>query len=583
MKSSCTSIIPFAFILLLSYDCWVTFANIHATSSVLDDHYDDNLFLDCLSMHSDNASSISEVIYTKSHSSYSSVLNFSIQNFRFSTPNTPKPQVIVTPSNVSQVQAAIKCSQKHGLEVRIRSGGHDFEGLSFVSEVPFVIIDLLNLSEISVDAEEQTTWVQAGATLGQLYYRIAEKSKNLGFPAGLCPTVGASGHISGGGYGVMLRKFGLAADNIVDAHLIDAKGRFLDRKSMGEDIFWAIRGGGGASFGVIVAWKVRLVTVPSTVTRFLVTRSLDQNATEIVHKWQYVAHKFHEDLFIEVTLSRVNSMMVAIFSSVFLGGFDRLLPMMQESFPELGLTKEDCTEMSWIESVQNLAGFEKGQSLDLLLDRDSQSNGVVVNGTTKAFFKGKADYVKEPIPVNAFEGIYDKFYEEEGQIAFMVLVPYGGKMSEISESETPYPHRAGNIYQIFYGVFWGEDGASQRHIDWLRRLYSYMTPYVSKNPRGAYINYRDLDVGTNNQGYTSVEQASVWGNKYFKNNFKRLVHVKTMVDPHDFFRNDQSIPPLIDNLRISCPESTCSPSPPSEITPLLREDSNGFPSSYSFQ
>ncbi|GAY33871.1 hypothetical protein CUMW_008460 [Citrus unshiu] len=110
-----------------------------------------------------------------------------------------------------------------------------------------------------------------------------------------------------------------------------------------------------------------------------------------------------------------------------------------------------------------------------------------------------------------------------------------------------------------------------------------MTPYVSKNPRGAYINYRDLDVGTNNQGYTSVEQASVWGNKYFKNNFKRLVHVKTMVDPHDFFRNEQSIPPLIDNLRISCPESTCSPSPPSEITPLLREDSNGFPSSYSFQ
>ncbi|GAY33868.1 hypothetical protein CUMW_008430 [Citrus unshiu] len=83
------------------------------------------------------------------------------------------------------------------LQIRVRSGGHDFEGLSYVCHVPFVVIDLLNLSEISVDAAEQTAWVQAGATLGQLYYRIAEKSKNLGFPGGLCPTVGVGGHISG--------------------------------------------------------------------------------------------------------------------------------------------------------------------------------------------------------------------------------------------------------------------------------------------------------------------------------------------------------------------------------------------------
>ena len=58
-----------------------------------------------------------------------------------------------------------------------------------------------------------------------------------------------------------------------------------------------------------------------------------------------------------------------------------------------------------------------------------------------------------------------------------------------------------------------------------------MTPYVSKNPREAYLNYRDLDSGTNNQGYTSYKKASIWAKRYFKNNFDRLVHVKTTVDP----------------------------------------------------
>ncbi|CBI31072.3 unnamed protein product, partial [Vitis vinifera] len=77
------------------------------------------------------------------------------------------------------------------------------------------------------------------------------------------------------------------------------------------------------------------------------------------------------------------------------------------------------------------------------------------------------------------------------------------------------------------------------------RLYSYMVPYVSKSPRAAYLNYRDLNIGTNsNKGNTSYAQASIWGVKYFKNNFNRLVQVKASVDPMNFFRNEQNIPPI---------------------------------------
>lgn len=72
-----------------------------------------------------------------------------------------------------------------------------------------------------------------------------------------------------------------------------------------------------------------------------------------------------------------------------------------------------------------------------------------------------------------------------------------------------------------------------------------MTPYVSNSPRGAYRNYRDLDLGVDNKGNTSYVEASIWGRKYFKNNFKRLVRVKTVINPDNFFKNEQNIPLLM--------------------------------------
>ncbi|KVH87590.1 Berberine/berberine-like protein [Cynara cardunculus var. scolymus] len=425
---------------------------------------------------------------------------------------------------------------KSGLQIRIQSRGHDYEGLSYTSfdHTPFIILDVTKLRSVTVDSDDNTACVESGATLGELYYWVSQKSDLLGFPAGFCPTVGVGGDLSGGGFGMTARKYGLAADNVIDARIVNINGQILNRGSMGEDLFWAIRGGGGASFGVILAWKMKLVHVPPIVTVFSLSKRLDKGATRIVNKWQYIGHKLREDLFISLSVRSIqvpesegNRTMQVTFNSLFLGMTNELMTIVNEQFPELQLHKSDCIEMSWIESVIYFSVFLKGETIDSLIERRMWP---------KNYFKVKSGYVKKPIPEETLEEIWKWCLQEEN--TSLLVEPHGGRISEIDESETPYPHREGNLYIIQYIKKWDDDGSDERHIGLIRRIH--------ENPREAYVNFRDMDLGTNvNACSTSYLQAKKWGSKYFKGNFRRLAMVKGKVDPENFFCHEQSIPPLV--------------------------------------
>ncbi|KAF3450234.1 hypothetical protein FNV43_RR06314 [Rhamnella rubrinervis] len=511
-------------------------------------------FIKCASLHSHTPIPISEAFFNPKNSSFTSVLQNSAQNLRFVEPSSPKPEFIFTPFHDSHVQAAVICSKQLGIHLRIRSGGHDYEGLSYVSiiETPFIVVDLGKLRTIEVNIEvlccvvgdnhtsikllyfiyvcnlfdemrmrrklicsvfsdfskltESNAWVQAGATTGEVYYKIAKKSKVHGYPAGIFTSLGFGGHITGGAYGSLLRKYGLGADNVMDARIVDANGKILDRSAMGEDLFWAIRGGGGASFGIILWWKIKLVHVPETLTAFTVNRTLEQGATKLLYKWQQVVDKLDEDLFLRVIINptnvRGNRTVSTSYNSLFLGNSDRLLQVTQESFPELGLRRKDCVEMSWIESVVYMAGFPSGSPLEAMLQRKS---------TFLTFYKAKSDFVRDPIPENGLSSLWNKLLEVEADNPIIFFTPFGGMMSKISESEIPFPHRKGTIFMVQYVTAWndGEKG-TVKHLDWIMKLYKYMAPYVSKSPREAYVNYRDLDVGMNKKRNTSFKEASVW-------------------------------------------------------------------------
>ncbi|KAK3152584.1 hypothetical protein QOZ80_2BG0160990 [Eleusine coracana subsp. coracana] len=508
-------------------------------------------FLRCVARLSPSTADPSRLVHAPTSASYPSLLNATIQNLRFASPGTPRPSLLLMPATVAEAQASVACCRRHGLTVRARSGGHDYEGLSYRSLLrplarrPFAVVDVAALRDVRVDAARRVARVGPGATLGELYYAVAREA--LGFPAGICPTVCVGGHLSGGGFGPMMRKHGLAADNVVDAEVVDADGRLLDRDAMGENLFWAIRGGGGGSFGIVVSWTVNLVPVPPVVSAFTIRRLLrrgyeTQSTLDLLTKWQRVAHALPDDLFVKAAIESEldddagERRPLVTFKSLFLGNCSGMITEMSTHLPELDVKPSDCREMSWINSMLYFYGYTTGQPAEVLLDRSLQP---------KDYYKIKLDYLTSPIPPAGLAGLLAKIVEDGG--GSIDIDPQGGRMSEVPEWETPYAHRRGYLYNLQYFVKWGGDrnvSYEEEHLGWVRGVHGFMTPYVSKEPRAAYINFRDLDLGRNVEGSTGYEEARAWGEKYFRGNFRKLALVKGQVDPDQVFWSEQSIPPL---------------------------------------
>ncbi|KAG6533591.1 hypothetical protein ZIOFF_007466 [Zingiber officinale] len=504
-------------------------------------------FLNCFLEATRGSSSSPSKIYTPNTTSFSTLFRSSIQNLRFLCSGAKTPSFLILPSVVHDAQAAVICGRRHGVRLRASSGGHDYEGLSYVSfssstDGPFAVLDLSGLRSIEVDAEARTAWVGAGATLGEVYYHVAAASPTAAFPAGVCSTVGVGGHISGGGIGSLQRKYGVAADNVVDAKLVNAEGELMTRETMREDLFWAIRGGGAANFGIVVAYKLRLVSVPPKLTLFSVSRTLEEGATRLLYSWQSIAPRLADDLWITAVASAVgeaqlNRTIQVTFVGLFLGPRGGMLAAIKKTFPELGVRAEDCNELSWVETTLSLDDHALNDT-SVLLDRRPVYNNS---------FKSKSDFVRKPISEKTWEGIWEAMMEGEEEPLMMAMQPWGGRLWEIEDDAIAFPHRKGNLYIIQYVMRWFETEAAvtERHLTWMRKFYEYMAPHVSSNPRAAYLNFKDIDLGSSTEeGRTSYREASAWGRRYFLHNFEKLAKVKARVDPENYFWNEQGIPPF---------------------------------------
>src|SRR5437899_3822116 len=176
--------------------------------------------------------------------------------------NAVQPAAIARCASSDDVAACVRFAADNAVPFAVRSGGHSYTGTSTSTGL---VIDVRPMSQVAVSTTDGQARVGAGAQLVDVYSRLA--NRGVGLAAGSCPSVGIAGLTLGGGVGVLVRAWGLTSDQLVAAEAVTADGavRMVDAKHE-QDLLWALRGGGGGTFGVITALTFATHAAPTVTT-----------------------------------------------------------------------------------------------------------------------------------------------------------------------------------------------------------------------------------------------------------------------------------------------------------------------------
>ncbi|HEX4523738.1 MAG TPA: FAD-binding protein [Casimicrobiaceae bacterium] len=200
-----------------------------------------------------------------------------------------RPCAIARCADVRDVQFALQVARDHGVGVTVRGGGHSVAGLAVRDGA--VLLDLAGMRNISVDPHARVAAVEGGALWRDV--DAATAATGLATTGGLISTTGVGGFTLGGGAGWLMRRYGLACDNLIAAHVVLADGRSM-RVAADEhpDLYWGLRGGTGG-LGVVTRFEFRLHAV-AQVLAGLVVFPLDQS-TAVLRRFREFALEAPEE------------------------------------------------------------------------------------------------------------------------------------------------------------------------------------------------------------------------------------------------------------------------------------------------
>ncbi len=416
-----------------------------------------------------------------------------------------RPQMITRCFDVADVITSVNFGRENNMLISVRGGGHNAGGLGICDNG--LVIDLSQIRYTHVDPKSKTIHVGGGCQWGDVDH--AGHAFGLAVPAGVISTTGVGGLALGGGVGYLSRKYGLTIDNILEVDMILADGSCVTANAKeNEDLFWAIRGGGG-NFGVVTSFLFKGNPVH---TNYAGPTLWHIENTERILKW-------YRDFILNVEDD--------------LYGFFALLTVPGPPFPEELHGKKMCGV------VWNYTGpIENGEAIFKPvrdLKPDFENVGPMPHPMLNAMFDvfyptglqwyWRADFIKE-IPDEAVAE-HVKFGEAlPTPLSTMHMYPINGAVHKVGKNDTPWAYRDANWAQVMVGV--DPDPANNEKITkWTKDYFDAIHPYSAG---GAYINFM-MD-----EGQERVKAS-------YKDNYDRLVKVKNKYDPNNLFRVNQNIKP----------------------------------------
>lgn len=417
-----------------------------------------------------------------------------------------RPRLIAQCADVADVIAAVHFGRDNNLLVAVRGGAHNGGGLGVCDDG--LVIDLSRLRGIRVDPVARTVHAEGGCTWGDVDH--ATHVFGLATPAGIISTTGVGGLTLGGGIGHLSRRFGLTIDNLLSVDMVLADGSFTTASAQNnEDLFWAVRGGGG-NFGIVTSFEFRLHPLNQVVAGPTLW-SLEK-ATEVM--------RWYRD-FLPNAAPELN------------GFFAFLTVPPAPPFPQ-ELHMHKMCGVVWC-YAGDAARADQTFTAVRALKPDFEHVGPVPYPMLQRAFDAlyppglqwywRADFVNE-----LSDKAIDLHVEHGSQMptmhSSMHLYPIDGAVHRVGRTETPFAYRDARWAEVIIGVD-PDPARNQQITSWCKSYWEALHPYSAG---GAYVNFM-MDEGRERVKAT------------YRDNYARLAAIKSKVDRGNLFRVNQNIQP----------------------------------------
>jgi FAD/FMN-containing dehydrogenase len=420
-----------------------------------------------------------------------------------------RPLMIARCVDTADVIHAVRFGRENNLLTAIRGGGHNGPGLGSCNDG--LVIDLSLMKGVRVDPADRTVRVAGGSTQGDVDH--ASHAFGLAVPAGVISTTGIGGLTLGGGHGYLARRYGLTIDNLVEADVVLADGSpVIASESQHEDLFWALRGGGG-NFGVVTSFLFKAHPV-KTVFAGPIFWELMKDGLRVM-KWY---RKFLPEAPVELSpflaLQTVPSTepfpkeiwgkKICALVTCYTGPLDKAEEAIQPIRREL-----PTPILDWMGPMP----FPALQSLfDPLLPKGLQ-------------WYWKGDFVRE-LSDEAIDVHLEHALKAPSELSLMHLYPIDGAVHQVGPKETAWNCRNATWSMVIDGVD-PDPAKAQALKEWGRGYWEAVHPF---NLVGAYVNFM-------------MDEAEGRIRSTYGDNYDRLADIKKKFDPTNFFRVNQNIKP----------------------------------------